>query len=146
MSKSNKPVSLANQSKTMPDPVADEARQQVTLLCKNADNLLLQLMQEQKAKLNDMLQHLKSSPESPRATTSQSPSQNTNQPGTTSKNESYVPPEPTVPIDEITHLQNQNLVQLDTIISRINATMNSNLQLAHNVENRMYEEASNDKP
>jgi hypothetical protein len=130
-----------------PESVTEEAEQQVMQLRQNADDMLLQLMLEQKAKLNSMIQQLKSAPEGTQpslSTSSQSEKQN--QPSFSSNEATDAPLESKVPLDEVSHLQNKNLVHLDTIVSRINDTMNSGSPQTTNAENEMRERGNNDKP
>ena len=122
-----------------------EAKEQVQALKHNADDMLLQLMLDQKSKLNDMVQQLRAPQNTSRTSKeTNATSQNTKDvPKNDSSPDTLVqnlPPssqatsqvereQQNIPLDQVAQLQQDNLNHLDTIVARINETMKSSLSL-----------------
>lgn len=98
-----------------------EAQQQMQQLKNQADQQLLQLMLEQKSRLNDMVQHLKGS-ETGETSAFQS---NTKMVQNLPLQDLPQQQEPNVPLAEVSKLQADNLNHLDIIMNRIQHTLNA---------------------
>ena len=131
------PVEVAAMLNPGQASVNEEARQQVSQLRDDANNMLMQLMLEQKAKLNEMVQQLQNpekqeSPES-KAPLAQNAQEATSNPKTDpvapESVEEVKPPEANVPLGDVAKLQQNNMVHLDAVIDRINATMQSSMNI-----------------
>lgn len=113
--------------------VTEEARQQVSQLKDDANNMLMQLMLEQKAKLNEMVQQLQNPNKSGEVTLAESQVASTEVETESLSRESVeavTPPEANVPLGDVAKLQESNMVHLDVVIDRINATMDSSMNTA----------------
>lgn len=137
-------IQVMDEPEVTPDSVAAEAREQVELLRQNADEMLLQLMQEQKAKLKEMITQLKGdSTVSDKIT---QPTLNLVNHAQQSVNKQAEPGKDVeLPLNEVSRLKNENLIHLDTIVSRINQTMNDSLKDPINSGSQSHEELNNDK-
>ncbi len=131
------PAVVSNSSSPDREAVTKEAKQQVQQLRTDADNMLMQLMLDQKAKLDEMVQQLQNPNESQTKNTTIKDVGGNNaaeeQPSSEGKNDVLAdpiePPEANVPLDDISKLQEGNMAHLDVVIDRINATMKSSMKV-----------------
>ncbi|MDX3774878.1 hypothetical protein QE250_12185 [Chromatiaceae bacterium AAb-1] len=107
------------------DVIAAAVQQQASQLRADSDKMLKQLLSEQKARLQEMVQQLQNQNNNTGAEVAQTAS------GQESEviNDVNKAPESKVPLEDVTRLQQHNMAHLDTLLERINATMQNSLDI-----------------
>lgn len=118
-------IDPAGQLHANKDEIANEASQQAYQLHVDSSNMLKQLMLEQKAKLQEMVQQLQSQHNNMNSTAADKQILSTKDSNAVHHTNKDV--ESKIPLDEVTRLQQSNMVHIDILLKNIHATMKSNM-------------------
>jgi len=119
-------IDPAGQLHVSKDEIANEASQQANQLRVDSSNMLKQLMLEQKAKLQEMVQQLQNQSNNMNSATA-ADKQILSTKDSNAVHHTNKDVESKIPLDEVTRLQQSNMVHIDILLKNIHATMKSNM-------------------